>query len=565
MVLFAWQDASNYRVVDCRDGANKWFIREYIGGSRYNRAVTEEIINTNQQYHLEVVIAPSGLVTLYVDSVEKVSYNFGSVITGPVGLALENSHSQFDNFCTTSEPPPPPPVAEFVGSPTSGCAPLTVDFTDQSTGEITSWDWTFGDGGTSTAQSPSHQYTSGGDYTVSLTVSGPNGSDTETKTGYIHVDEAPVAEFVGSPLTGTEPLTVDFTDQSTGNPTSWSWDFGDGGTSTEQNPAYTYTTAGTYTVELTATNACGSDTETKTDYITVDPCIAPTAEFVGSPTAGDAPLTVDFTDQSTGNPTSWDWDFGDGGTSTAQNPSHTYTMAGTYTVALTATNTCGSDTETKVDYITVTEPSVNEMHVHNIVVTKSSFWWFSRGIATVTIYDQGGSPVPSATVYGSFSGPLSQNMSGSTNASGQVTFTSSWSSGSGEWCFEVTNVVKTDWTYNPAANVMTKACESGPAYRAEEPLLTSETIGPQGSYRLENCPDPFSRTTAIIFELPEPSQVRLEVYSITGQRVAILADRVYTNGVHMVTWDASGIASGVYFYRMTAGEFIQTNKMLLTK
>jgi len=85
----------------------------------------------------------------------------------------------------------------------------------------------------------------------------------------------------------------------------------------------------------------------------------PVADFEGTPTSGTAPLTVGFTDLSTNSPTAWSWSFGDGGTSTAQNPSYEYTSAGTYTVTLTATNAFGSDDETKTNYITVTEPSVN--------------------------------------------------------------------------------------------------------------------------------------------------------------------------------------------------------------
>jgi PKD repeat protein len=254
---------------------------------------------------------------------------------------------------------PTPPVAEFSGSPTSGDAPLTVSFTDLSTNSPTSWDWTFGDGGSSTAQNPSHDYTSAGDYTVSLTATNAGGSDTETKTDYISVSEPPppppVADFSGSPTSGDAPLTVSFTDLSTNSPTSWDWTFGDGGSSTAQNPSHDYTSAGDYTVSLTAANAGGSDTETKTDYISVSepPPPPPVADFSGSPTSGDAPLTVSFTDLSTNSPTSWDWDFGDTGTSTAQNPSHDYTSAGDYTVSLTAANAGGSDIETKTDYISV--------------------------------------------------------------------------------------------------------------------------------------------------------------------------------------------------------------------
>jgi len=165
----------------------------------------------------------------------------------------------------------------------------------------------------------------------------------------------PVADFSGNPTSGPAPLTVAFTDLSTNNPTSWSWTFGDGGTSAAQNPSHTYNSAGQYTVSLTATNPYGSNTKTKNNYITVTSGgQPPVAQFVGNPTSGTAPLTVNFTDQSTNSPTSWSWTFGDGGASAAQNPSHTYNSAGQYTVSLTATNQYGSDDEVKSNYITVT-------------------------------------------------------------------------------------------------------------------------------------------------------------------------------------------------------------------
>ena len=161
----------------------------------------------------------------------------------------------------------------------------------------------------------------------------------------------PVTTFTASPTAGLAPLTVQFTDTSTASPTSWSWTFGDGNTSTAQNPQHTYTEPGTYTVTLTATNEYGSDTETKTDYITVYGPV--TAQFTANVTGGTAPLAVQFTDLSTGGPTAWSWSFGDGNTSAAQNPVHTYTTAGTHTVTLTASHPYDSDTETKTAYITV--------------------------------------------------------------------------------------------------------------------------------------------------------------------------------------------------------------------
>ncbi|AKB17623.1 cell surface protein [Methanosarcina sp. WWM596] len=236
-------------------------------------------------------------------------------------------------------------VADFTTSPQSGEAPLTVQFTDTSTGSPTSWLWDFGDGSTSNSQSPSHTYSNAGTYTVTLTVSDSWASD--SVKGYITVKEKAivpvvVASFSSNATSGKVPLTVKFTDNSSGGPTSWKWDFNGDGTidSTVQNPVYTYSTAGTYSVTLNATNGTVSSELTKSSYIYTGN--GPTASFTTSPQSGEAPLTVQFTDTSTGSPTSWLWDFGDGSTSNSQSPSHTYSRAGTYTVKLTVTNSYGS-------------------------------------------------------------------------------------------------------------------------------------------------------------------------------------------------------------------------------
>jgi len=167
---------------------------------------------------------------------------------------------------------------------------------------------------------------------------------------------APVANFTGTPLTGGAPLTVNFTDTSTNSPTSWAWTFGDGGTSTVKNPSHVYTAQGTYTVSLTAINASGSGSITKTNYITVTAPQPPVAAFTGSPTTVSVGGSVTFTDQSTNAPTSWSWTFAGGtpGASTVQNPVIVYSTAGTYNVTLIAANAQGSNTLTKTNYITVT-------------------------------------------------------------------------------------------------------------------------------------------------------------------------------------------------------------------
>jgi PKD repeat protein len=147
---------------------------------------------------------------------------------------------------------------------------------------------------------------------------------------------------------------VQFTDTSTGTPTSWHWDFGDGNTSTLQNPSHTYTATGDYTVTLTVTNAYGEDTKTSYVYVYI-PWVP---SFTASPTSGSAPLTVQFTDTSTDDPFDWWWYFGDGDMAySVQNPSHTYTTPGTYTVTLFAVNRYEEGGEViREGYITVSAP-----------------------------------------------------------------------------------------------------------------------------------------------------------------------------------------------------------------
>jgi len=205
-----------------------------------------------------------------------------------------------------------------------------------------------------------------------MCVSGCNSDDSPSMPA---VD--PKAEFIGSPRGGTVPLTVSFTDQSTSGSSaiiSRSWSFGDGGTSTATNPSHAYSAAGTYTVSLAVTTAVGSDTEVKSNYITVSG-VNPTAAFEGSPRSGMAPLTVSFTDQSTPGSSaiiSRSWSFGDGGTSTATNPSHTYSSSGTYTVSLTVTTAVGSDTETDSDYIEVTREVVYDSAMLKLWMTQDA-------------------------------------------------------------------------------------------------------------------------------------------------------------------------------------------------
>ncbi len=309
-----------------------------------------------------VEVTPDGK-KVYVVNLGETDAGYGITVidtaTNKVTDFVENGFHPyaFGQFIGPSVTPPKKPVAAFSASPTSGKVPLKVQFTDKSTNSPTSWKWDFGDGTTSTTHNPLHTYIKAGTLTVTLTATNSAGSSTVTKKNYIKLTgsttQKPVAAFSASPTSGTKPLVVTFTDKSTNNPTSWKWNFGDGTTSTTHNPIHTYIKAGSHTVTLTATNSAGSNKVTKTNYIKVTNPVKPVAAFSASPRSGTKPLKVQFTDKSTGSPTSWKWDFGDGTTSTTHNPLHTYIKKGKLTVKLTVKNAAGSNTKTISNYITV--------------------------------------------------------------------------------------------------------------------------------------------------------------------------------------------------------------------
>ncbi|HZD42974.1 MAG TPA: PKD domain-containing protein, partial [Methanomicrobiales archaeon] len=200
-----------------------------------------------------------------------------------------------------------------------------------------------------------------GNYTVQLTVTGSNGqTNTSVRTDFIHVLTTPPppptleANFTANETEGPIPFAVQFYDNSTGNVTAWSWKFGDGNTSSVQNPVHVYSKPGLYTVNLTVTNAMGNtDSRTRTDFVQAVPPL-PRAMFTSNVTNGTAPLPVQFNSTSTGNVVGWSWRFGDGNTSTLENPVHTYEEADNYTVRLTVLESNGrTNTTVKNDYIHV--------------------------------------------------------------------------------------------------------------------------------------------------------------------------------------------------------------------
>jgi len=284
--------------------------------------------------------------------------------------------------------------AQFVASETEIFIGDTVQFTDLSNGNPTIWFWDFGDGVTDTIQNPIHIYQTNGTFSVSLTVSEGTNVDSLLKADYISVSHLQ-ANFIASDTMVAIGETVQFADLTAGNPSSWFWDFGDGSTSTLQNPTHSYQNLGSYTVTLIATDSVYTDTLTIYNYIVVSDL---QANFMASASLIPLGETINFTDLSTGNPISWLWEFGDGTTASIQNPSHIYQDTGTYTVSLIISNGMYSDLFVLVNYIVVSslnanfEASETISHINETI----NFTDLSTGNPTNWLWDFGDGTISTA-------------------------------------------------------------------------------------------------------------------------------------------------------------------------
>lgn len=252
--------------------------------------------------------------------------------------------------CTSSTQAP---TANFSYTYLSECVVGEVSFVNTSTGNDLSYAWTFvgGNPAVSTDANPTVEYFNAGEFEVILTVTNSGGSDTYTET--VEISQAAFSDFIVA--VDDSQITLD--NNSTGA-TQYLWDFGDGTTSTEFEPTHTYTSDGTYTVSLTASNACSEEESSETVVISTLPTIAMQA----TQTSGCAPFDVTFSNGNTENITGYAWAFEGGSpqTSTSPTPTITYSTLGAYDVSLELSSDAGSVSEVFNDYITVNTPPVLE-------------------------------------------------------------------------------------------------------------------------------------------------------------------------------------------------------------
>lgn len=267
-----------------------------------------------------------------------------------------------------------PPVANANG-PYSGTVNMPVNFTSTANdpdGSIVSYSWNFGDGTTGTGPAPTHTYLSVGTFIVTLTVTDNAGATgLASTTATIGLGNQPPVANAGGPYTGTTGVAVNFNGTGSTDPDgsiiSYSWNFGDGATGTGATPSHTYAVAGTYNVTLQVMDDAGvTDSAATTATISAPPVNQPPVANANGPYTGDLGIPVAFSSAGSSDPdgsiVAYSWEFGDGVTSTAPNPTHMYVEVGNYTVSLTVTDNSGASTTVTT---TATIGAVNQPPVAN--------------------------------------------------------------------------------------------------------------------------------------------------------------------------------------------------------
>jgi len=256
----------------------------------------------------------------------------------------------------------PPLSAGANASPISGQPPLTVHFTGSANGGTPpyTYRWDFGDGQWSSLQNPSHTYETAGDYIAALTVTDKDAAKAVSSVNIAVGNPALAATITADATSGNAPLTVHFKGSASGGvtPYAYRWDFGDGQSSSFQNPSHTYPAAGSYSATLTVTDNA-SATATAMVHIDVDVASSLHANINVSPASGKIPLTVHFSGDASGgtSPYIYRWDFGDSQSGTGQNVFHVYYVPGNYRATLTVVDHFGAEDSVSATIIVIPKNS----------------------------------------------------------------------------------------------------------------------------------------------------------------------------------------------------------------
>ena len=485
----------------------RWFFNEGGNGNpndalevRISNGITEVVVETitnsddtwveSPEIAVAELIAPTDNMHLIFETSDLPSS--GHLVEAAVDAFLVVDGSDYPMFTTSNN---------------FGCLPQTVSFSDQQDDNM-AWSWTFEGGtpATSDQQNPTVEYNAPGVYDVTLEVTKSDGSTfVIERPAFITIGEEPTAAFTTSAINGS---TVSFANSSSANST-FTWDFGDSQTSTEENPSHEYSAPGTYLVTLTAANDCGEDVVSLEVEITA---IAPIASFSISETTGCTPFTVEFTDESENLPDSWEWSFlgGDPATSTEQNPTVTFAEAGIYSVQLTVSNAAGTSETTQSQIITVEASPV------------ASFTFSTNG-PEVSFINASANGDSYEWSFGDGTG------NSSTDENPSYTFP-----GTGE--FDVT--LTTTNNCGISASTQTIIISSATATNELEPA----------AFSLLAKPNPFSNRVFIDYELLNGfNSASIGIYNVLGKEVA----KVAIDGASgTLVFGDEMQASGVYFLRL---------------
>ncbi|MEO6168797.1 MAG: PKD domain-containing protein [Chitinophagales bacterium] len=533
------------------DGSLKWQL--CLGGTLIDRS-TGSIATSDSSY----------LVTGYTNSTnEYVTGNHGSYDWWVVKLTP---------VCAT--------YAAF-----SYVADSNIISFDNDSENSTSWQWSFGDGATSTLKHPVHEYGAIGTYEACLISLAPS-CLSDTFCQVIHICGSPaIAEF----STSINGASANFTNTSF-NANMWNWTFGDGGTSTDENPSHTYLVNGNYTVCLTAIDeGCSENTLCETSTV----CVAGTfSQFEFNNDGGNINF---FTTSSSSN--TWYWTFGDGTTSTEKDPFHAYTASGTYEVCLTITDVCGSDTSCQSIDVCVA-PSSNYSYfntddftfnfIDESLYTDEWLWLFGDGTTSnnanpIHTYEYGGSYNVCLIAKNScdfdtlcqqiiIECPPFLSGFGFTQSGDTAFFSDQSSAAANEWNWyfddggfsasqNPEHVYTADGIYNVCL-IVSDGCSLDTVCHkvtvvgvfAGEPLEASGW---------NVFPNPLHDFATIQFNLSEGEDLTIVLYTMDGRKVSTVVDQYFSAGNHTVDITRNHLASGVYLLAMKSKDEVVFRKLVI--